>query len=265
MVRKYGLLTLLFLILCFGLGYQGINRYDVRTSRGMGDVRVYYQMTEYCAGWQEPIWLHRALIPALARPIFLAVKGRTASWDAVYLSLHLWNSLFCALTALIIYLLARPKAGLLAALLYLLNFQISNFVLSGMVDSLQALTLTAMAFFLLRGQWGWVLAAAAVGSAGKETTMALAVAFSAGWALARRRDYAWAAACIAVSLAATQLMPLLLTGHLSNFLQLADSQKAYDYDGVWKAFLGCITPWNLWLSIGWALPPAWIERHRFWF
>lgn len=260
-------LWLLFLILCFGLGYQGINRYDVRTSSGMGDVRVYYQMTEYGAGWQEPIWLHRALIPSLARPIFLALKGRTLHWNAVYLSLHLWNSFFCSLTALLVYLLgcrlARPPAGLLAALLFLLNFQVSNYVLSGMVDSLQSLALTAMAWFLLRRQWPWVLAAAVLGAAGKETTMALAVILAAGWALATRRDYLWAAATAAAALAATQLMPVLLTGHLSNFLQLADSQKAYDYDGVWKAILGCLTPWNLWLSLGWALPFAWLERRRF--
>jgi len=267
MHRDKVLLWLLFLILCVGLGYQGVQRYDVRISGGMGDVRVYYQMTEYGAGWQEPIWLHRALIPALARPIFLAIKGRTGSWDAVYLSLHVWNAFFCSLTALLVYLLgsrlARPATGLVAAFLYLLNFQVTNYVLSGMVDSLQALALTAMVWFLLRGQWGWVIAAAALGSAGKETTMALAVTLAAGWVIARRRDYAWAGACIAASVAATQLMPVLLTGHLSNYLQLARSQQAYGYYGVWKSLIGCIATWNLWLSVGWAAPLAWFERRRF--
>jgi hypothetical protein len=254
----------LFFLLCLGLGYSAVKRYDVRTVGGMSDTARYHAIVEGQTEELAPIWLHRALLPVAARPVYWLLKGRTGSWDPVQTSLLVCNAALVALAAQFVYLMGlrtdRPQSALPGALLYLLNFQVTNYLLAGMVDSLQAATFAVLPYFLAQGRWKLVFLAAIAGAAGKETTLVLVTAFTGAWVLKRGQYYGRFAVMTAAAAAGTQVVPLLIGGTPSNFLALAEGQQYYTGRGIVESLWGCIKPWNLWFTVGWTLPFAWTER-----
>ena len=263
------ILWLSFLLISFGLGYASLVRYDPRTAPGLEDTREYFRMVE--TGRPADDRLDRALIPMLARPVYLLIRGRTRSWNEIAVSLLAVNAAVCALTALFVLriggLLFSPVCGLVAALLYLLNFDIANYLLAGMVESVQTLTIAALAWFLLRRRWAWAAAAAAVGAMGKDVSLPISLAFLGGWVLTppiERRQLVGAAAVGLAALFGFLLMPLLYAGKIVNVLTFALDYRLYG--GVRHGFLGsvvhCLIQWNLWLTLCWILPGALLIRRR---
>src|SRR5438046_869957 len=90
--RKSLLWTVLFLI-CFGLGYPSLNRYDPRATRGLSDTSKYYALV---VGDVEGVRLShgqfRVLVPLLSRPLYRLFKSHSGTWNPAFLALLIVNS-----------------------------------------------------------------------------------------------------------------------------------------------------------------------------
>src|SRR5882724_786627 len=93
----------LFVMVCFGLGYPTLNRYDPRQG-ATNDSKWYYKLV---TTGPDPAPAHpeyRVLVPYVARPFYRIAAGRVGTWDPVFFGLLSANALFTATTA---YLLVR--------------------------------------------------------------------------------------------------------------------------------------------------------------
>src|SRR6185295_10581365 len=95
-------------------------------------------------------------------------------------------SIFCATTACLIVSIGErvsgnPILGLIGALLYLLNFAISNLQLAGMIDSAEACFMAAIVWSLLAGKWWLIPLWGLLGAAAKETFVPFSSLFALTW------------------------------------------------------------------------------------
>jgi hypothetical protein len=192
-------LWVLLFLMCAGLGYPTLRRYDPR------DARTNFDGTTALYHWQvtgdpserqyEPSLVHfryRLLVPLVARPFYLVARGATGTWDAGYFGLLMANSIFVASTAFLVFLVSSSAredntVGIIAALLYLLSFAVPNYLLAGLVDSGEAFALMALVWCLDDDRLVWLVPLGIVGAIAKETFVPISVAFSSGWILAERR------------------------------------------------------------------------------
>src|SRR4051812_28449353 len=182
------LLWLLFLLICFGLGYPTLNRYQPSHVEGLSDSAMYYQMVTNTASARPlvEVFEARVLVPFIARPFYRLAKTRLHNWDPVYFGLLMSNSIFCATTALLLVgagLVVTDNAGtaLTAAMLYLLSFAIPNLQLAGLVDSGEACFMMLLVFAMLTKRW-WLLPLIGVGGGlAKETFIVFATIFAITW------------------------------------------------------------------------------------
>jgi uncharacterized membrane protein len=206
------LLWSLFFLICLGLGYPTLNRYDPQTVPGLFDSVGYASLVTgtNLAGDEA----HRVLVPYLARPIYWFAKGHLQTWNPVFFGLLVVNSFFIATTAYLLVsisnqITANYAIALVSGLLYLANFAVANFNLSGYVDSAVNCMMIAVAWALLRDRW-WLLPICGVlGAIAKETFIPLSAVFAlAWWWVSWRRStlklsrLAWIGAMVAVGFAA---------------------------------------------------------------
>lgn len=191
---RLAILLVLFWLMGLSLGYPTLNRYDPGQT-GVSDARYYAQMVEHGIIDTPNVghWRYRILVPALARPVYLAISGHTGSWEPRFLALLIVNSGFCAVTALTLYvlgtsLLGGTRHGLTAAFLFLLNFNTANLYLSGLVDSAEVCLLTLVLWSLCRDRWWLLPLLGLLGGAAKETFIGFAALLAGGWWLARLRE-----------------------------------------------------------------------------
>lgn len=183
----YARLFVVALAVAWGLGYPVLNRYDPRQV-GNSDATTYYALVEgkgdTVAGFQKS----RVLTPALARPIFLVVRGHVGSWNPAAFALLFVNALFVAGAAVLLVLLGQ-RAGVpvptstTAAFLYLGAFPVVNGHLAGLVDASETTIMSLLALALFERRYLWAVACVGVGATSKETVGPLAAAFAAGWIL----------------------------------------------------------------------------------
>jgi hypothetical protein len=146
--RLHRLLTWTTLVLiCFGLGYPTLNRYDPRQL--LPDAGKYGKLAQEGPGDIPSPFRFRILVPYLARAIYLLSQGRAGTWDPLLFGFLVVNSIFVATTAYLTYiigesLLGNSSTALFASALYLLNFAVSNAQLAALVDSGEALFLMAV-------------------------------------------------------------------------------------------------------------------------
>ncbi len=190
----------IFFLICAGLGYPTLRRYDPRDPRTNFDrshALYHWQVTGDAAeGPYEPSLVHyryRLLVPTLARPFYLIGRGHIGTWDPGYFGFLIANSIFCASTALVLLFVARDALGgwapgLIAPLLYLASFDIPNYQLAGLVDSDEAFAMMALVWCLARGRWSWLPILAVAGALAKETFAPLSTILAAGWVLAERHE-----------------------------------------------------------------------------
>jgi hypothetical protein len=211
--QKLVLWCLLFLI-CIGFGYPTLNRYDPRQVNGLYDTRAYYAMVTGDPLQSDQTDLsHRVLVPWLARPVYWLTKGHLKTWNPVFFALLVSNSFFIATSAFLLVALGFHIVGdypiaLLGGLIYLANFAIANFNLSGYVDSSVNCLLLLIACALFWERW-WILPILGfVGGFSKETFVPLATAFAFAWWLAtckrgalKLKRLAWIGAMTLVALA----------------------------------------------------------------
>ncbi len=94
----------LFFLICTGLGYAALKRYDPRTTVGMTDVHAYYRMVqgEPLTRPRADVFAGRILVPFLARPFYRLLRRFDGSFDPVLLALLIVNSAFCATAAFLL-------------------------------------------------------------------------------------------------------------------------------------------------------------------
>ncbi len=187
--QKFLLWCLLFLI-CIGLGYPTLNRYDPRQVNGLYDTRAYYAMVTGDQLQSDQTDLsHRVLVPWLARPVYWLANGHLKTWNPVFFALLVSNSFFIATSAFLLVglgfrIVDDYPIALLGGLIYLANFAIANFNLSGYVDSSVNCLLLLVAYALFWERWWLLPILGFVGGFSKETFVPLATAFAFAWWLA---------------------------------------------------------------------------------
>jgi hypothetical protein len=189
---QYPLRWLVFFLICAGLGYPTLQRYDPRTTGGITDAQEYYDLASSTDLFTAKSILSeedprpRLLVPLTARLVRGVVAGHSAAVDSGLLSLLIANALFCATTALLLTIAGKMVTGddasaLTAALLYLLSFAVSNYYLTALVDSGEACLLLALAWALMSERWQLLPLIGIAGVLAKETFMPFAAIYSTVW------------------------------------------------------------------------------------
>lgn len=217
---------LLFFLICTGLGYASVERYQPRTTPGLTDTTVYYRLV---AGEevQGRDMRFRILVPYVARPFYLLSKRFLDEERSISLALLIANAIFCATTACLLVSVAIRLTGnlavaLLAASLYLLNFAIANLQLAGLVDAGEAFFMMALTWSLLFDRW-WCLPVWGVfGALAKETFVPLAGVFTLGWWLSSQRKtndrgkkFLWVSAMVIFGIGALIISRVSITASFS--------------------------------------------------
>lgn len=213
------MLCSLFFLICMGLGYPTLNRYDPRSVQGLYDTKAYSALVTGSPLQSDQTDLgHRILVPSLAKPIYWLANGHMNTWSPVFFALLVANSFFIAVTACLLVSISYRVTGdyavaLLSGLIYLANFAVANFNLSGYVDSAVNCILLAVAWSLLAERW-WLLPVWGIlGALAKETFVPLAVMFALAWwlvtcrpAVRRHSQLVWIGTMAAVGLATLYLV-----------------------------------------------------------
>lgn len=206
----------LFFTICMSLGYPTLRRYDPRSIPGLSDSVGYYSLAT--GGDQAGDESHRVLVPYLARPISWLAAGHLDTWNPVFFALLVVNSFFIATTAYLLVSLGHRIVGdyptaLVGGFIYLTDFTVSNWNLTGYVDSAVNCLLMALVCTLLAERW-WLLPLWGVlGALDKETFVPLAAVLAfAWWLTACRRgalrisQLAWIGAMVAAGFATLTLL-----------------------------------------------------------
>ncbi len=259
------LLWLLFFLICIGLGYPTLNRYDPQSVPGLVDSAGYASLVT--GGNLAGDEAHRVLVPYLAKPIYWLVKGRLQSWNPVFFALLAVNSFFVATTAYLLVVISDLITGnyaiaLVSGFLYLANFAVANFNLSGYVDSAVNCMMIAVAWALLTDRW-WLLPIWAVlGSLAKETFIPLSAVFALAWWLMcwrqsphRLSRLAWTGAMVAVGFASLTLVMARVSPGSS---PMTFAAARWDQNGAGYFYLsglvGCLFARESFYVFGWLLP-----------
>jgi hypothetical protein len=256
-----------FFLVCFGLGYPTLNRYD--PGRANPDASDYSKMVR-SEGGVAIHFRHRVLIPYLARPIFRAALGRVGSWDPAHFALLIVNSFFVSGTAFLLFVVVSgkmgcPHIGLASSAIYLLNFAVPNLLLAGLVDSGEAFFLMALVW-ALSAEWFLLLPFIfAFGSVAKETFLPFAVVFAVTWMVVNKKramgkPMMW---LVAAGLAGAVSLTAALTltnGHLL---------FPWTYAGILRSSvasaataLAVLKDLNFWYVFAWLLPLGLVRLMR---
>jgi uncharacterized membrane protein len=260
------LLWSLFFLICLGLGYPSLKRYSPRTTEGLSDTIIYYQMIagEPSGRARADIFRCRVLVPYVAKPFYKLALSHLHSIDPAVFALLIANALFCATTTVLLsnvgYGITRdPAVALLAATIYLLNFDILNLQLAGIIDSGESCLLLAVVWTLLAGRWRLLPLWGILGPLAKETFVPFSCILMLVWWLSseragpqRYRKLGWIAATVILSIMMLVMTRLLLIGYIVwpwNIAAQMDSRTNY-LSSLWR----CISDHNFWYVFGWLLP-----------
>lgn len=268
---RVALLFCVFFPIACGLGYPVLNRFDPRQTPGLSDVRTYAALVTGTAVLDSEdmrFRRFRVLVPWLAKPFYLLARGRIATWDPVLFGLLVADSLFVAGTAVLIVILGKRQmsssiAGLVGALLYLVNFAVPNLRLVGLVDAGEGFFLLALLWSLSEFEL-WALPVIAVlGALTKESFIPFSIVLTSAWWFSTRPDRhrarnhflpdaAWILISWVLSLAAMIGLQLSITGRFVSPLQFGLAL----HRGGGYHFAASLHDRNLWYIFLWLLPTA---------
>ncbi|MBI3332472.1 MAG: hypothetical protein HYZ93_00055 [Candidatus Omnitrophica bacterium] len=261
--RRWLILWGLFTLICLGLGYPTLNRYDPRTASGLTDTRRYYLLATGESSAPTDFPKTRFLVPWIAKPVYWISKGRVGTWDPGWLGLLAANAFFCAGTALLLTHVGRSITGegavaLLAALLYLLNFTVANGQLSGLVDSAEAFFMMLLVWTLRSRRWRALPFLGLLGALAKETFVPLSLVFASTWWLATpsrkgsgRIPLAWIAGMGVSGVATWAAAQSVLMGEL---IWPKDLILESSLEGFWAGISSSIFDRSFWYVFIWLLP-----------
>lgn len=266
--RYFLLLWSLFFLICFGLGYPTLKRYDPRATQGLSDTIKYYAMTtgEEQSYFKE-VFRRRVLVPTVARPFYWLAQRLPGTWDPGFFALLVANSIFCALTACLIVnigtkLLNDLSVSLLAATLYLLSFAVPNLLLAGLIDAGEACFMALLTWAVLNGRWFLLPLLGIFGAMAKETFVPFSTVFAFTWWLvelrtgkrmeAHRRPLIFIASMAILGLGTVMLVHSQVMGSFAWPWEMARTARA-DVNYL-KAIVREFSQPNFWYVFGWLLP-----------
>jgi hypothetical protein len=267
------ILWVLFFMICAGLGYGTLNRYDPASTRALSDTREYARLVVENPAPGVPTHRSlRVLVPFLARPVYHLANGRVGTWNPVFLGILAVNAALVATASLMLCVLAvrlglEQTVGVLGGLLLAVNQTVVNAHLAGMVDAAELCAAVLLAWALRQGRW-WALVPIGVGAAlAKETFVVFgAVMAATWWWLAWRRSPAalrgalWITAMTAAGLAAVLLVRLAFMGTVVSPVVLA---ATFDRPapGLLARLRFNLLDADFWYGLVWLLPlGAWSLR-----
>lgn len=267
------LFLVLFFLICFGLGYPTLNRYYPPQVDGTFDSARYFNLIETGSQDAERHSHNRVLVPYLAKPVYWLARGHIGSWHPTSFAILVINSAFVAVSAYLLVILSLNMIGnyaiaLLSALFYLLNYNISNAQLSGLVDSAEGCMVLAVILALVTGRWALLLPLGIIGSLAKETFVPLAgsLAFIYWLAAEAPRDrrinqFAWVISMGLGGLITVITIMSLITGHL--VLPWTVAENYHVQSNIFYNILSCLSDKNLWFVFIWLLPLGLIKLRYF--
>jgi len=249
----------LLLLICFGLGYPTLNRYDPTSIRGLSDSLQYYRLVQYGPEVAIGHWRYRVLAPFLAKPIYWMARGRLASWDPIAFALLIVNSVFCAGSAFVVGVIAhgisrKPTVAVAAAFTYLLNFTVSNYQLSGLVDSTDAFFFVLLTWALLNNKWMALPLIALPAALSKESFIPISTIFAVTWLVAddprKRKKKVLAALLMAIlGLATVSVLHSVIDHSLVLPWNILSDEHAEGSVAI--SLFHVVAAWNLWMTIVW--------------
>lgn len=255
------LLWVAFFLICFGLGYPTLNRYDPSKTPATADTQRYFEAV-VSGSVHNDHFDYRVMVPYMARPIYRLVVGHTGTWNPVSFSLLVVNSAFCSSSALMLVYLSiafglTSATGFIAGFAYLANFNVANAQLAGLVDSSETFFVTVLMFVLWRRAWNLLPIVAGVGALTKETFVPISFLFVVGWVW-KEKDRPWIqiAGMVLAGMAMITAVAFLLTHRWIMPLQTAVESEAID----WLSFIRPLGSWAVWLTFIWLVPFAFLGR-----
>ncbi len=258
-VRKALLLGPLFFLICFGLGYPILNRYDPGKIPGTSDAAGYCDMV------RNPLHIasYRPLVPALAKPFYWMAEGRIASWDPALFGMLVATSILTAATAVTIIAIGLRcglsyVTSLAGTMLFLVNFAVPNWNLAAYIDSGEAFFLALVVWSLLSARWYLLPLWASPGSLSKETFAPFAFVFAMVWWLSDRplrpRRLGWVAGLGLLASATVLLSFSSSGGFVLGAMHYTIAMGVFSRVGFAPALLNCLTAHEFWFTFIWLLP-----------
>jgi len=255
----------MFFLICFGLGYPTLQRYDPRVAPGMSDTQKYYAIEtgSDTAAFKE-MFRCRVLIPFVARPFYWFALRFLSPWNAGFFGLLVANAIFCASTACMIVIIGARffveiSAGLAAAALYLLSFNVPNLQLSGLIDSGEAFFIAMLTWSMLTRRWYLLPLWALLGGLAKETFVPFSILFTFIWWLIERRQHAnqltlirWLILSAVIGLTTVSVVHTVVAGQIRWPWQIAGQANAPV--NFFVALWHCFSEHSFWYIFGWLLP-----------
>jgi hypothetical protein len=270
--RKALLLGFLFFLICFGLGYPILNRYDPGKVPGTSDA------AGYCQEVTGPlsVFSYRPLVPALAKPFYWMAEGRIGTWNPALFGLLVSTSILTAATAVTVIAIGircglSYATSLVGALLFLVNFAVPNWNLAAYVDSGEAFFLALVTWSLLSARWYLLPLWAIPGSLSKETFAPFAFVFAIVWWLADRSQterprrlgkLLWALALGFLACVSVLLSFSSSGGIFSGAAHYTTAMAAYTKVGFFQGFVRCLEAREFWYTFIWLLPLGLLRINR---
>lgn len=249
----------LLLLICFGLGYPTLNRYDPTSIPGLSDSLQYYRLVQYGPEVATGHWRYRVLAPFLAKPIYWISRGRLGSWNPIAFALLIVNSIFCAASAFLISILAhgisrKPTVAVVAAFAYLLNFTVSNYQLSALVDSTDAFLFVLLTWALINNKWALLPLIALPAALSKETFVPIGTVFALTWLLLdppvdRTKKFLSVICMAIIGLSVVSVLHSVIDHTLVLPWNVFSHEHAEGSVAV--SVLHVAAGWNLWMTIIW--------------
>jgi hypothetical protein len=267
------LLLILFFLICFGLGYPTLNRYDPPQVQGTSDSANYFNLVRTGPQDAGGHWRYRVLVPYLAKPIYWVSQTYIGSWNHISFALLVINSAFVGISAYLLIILALNifkdyAVALLSALFYLLNFNIANLQLSGLVDSSEGCMILAVILSLVTGRYALLPLFGIIGALAKETFVPLAGSLALIYWLAaeaprERRiiQFAWVLSMGLVGMITVIAIQSLISGHLVLPWAIIASEKGSQ--NLLAGIISCLSNKNLWYIFIWLLPLGLVKLRYF--
>jgi hypothetical protein len=246
------------------LGYAPLNRYDPRRTNGLVDSAAYYQILLQGQTAHLDHMQFRVLVPFLARPFYGLAEGRIGTWNPAWFALLMANSLLVATTALLLVRMGCEQVrdlavGLLAATIYLLNFDVTNLMLAGLVDAGEGCFLMFVAWSLFKKRW-WLLPLWGLfGALSKETFVPYSAIFATVWWLASNHGQGarfsravWVTTMVMVECAALFILQAAVSGHALWPWQFAATLGGGP--GYVRRFIVLLADRQSWYNFIWLLP-----------
>jgi len=270
-IAQSALIWIILFLICLGIGYPSVNRYDPREK--LSDVTAYYKLITESPAEVKGHFRYRVLVPYLAKPIYHLVKGRSSSWDPVFFSLLVINSLFVASSAFMIIILGLKltsnfSIALVGALLYLLNMNMPIGHLGGLIDSGEGFFLLGVFLAILFDRWLLLPLIGFFAVLAKETFIPLSVSFLFVYWLVDSYDNKfnytrlfYIFSMLFISIITITILRSSISGQMIypwNIIQVERS-----HESLFRGFINIITGQTFWYVFIWLLPLGLIRLNYF--